>query len=466
MSSDQATDRQQQSVYFDTPEQQLLEAGLSLRIRTIGDRRIQTIKAESSAAAGLFVRPEWECEINGDAPVLEDDDAPISGVVPAADVDRLKPLFRVEVTRRTVLVERADAVIEVVFDRGAVHSATRSDPVHEVELELKRGEPAALFELARDLDQSVPVRLGVLTKSERGYRLATTDLDKPVKTGLLTLRPGTSTAAGFRMIVGACVRQFRLNEDILRRTGNAGALHQARVSLRRLRSALSTFKTIVADDQYDQLRTELRWIAAELGHARNLDVMLERVSSRKAGKPLHAARKSAYEAVQTALASERTRALMLDMAEWTAIGSWASDDVRSAVREEAIEVFAAAALDKHRRRLKRLGRNLDEVSDDERHDVRIEAKKLRYATEFFASLFRGKKPARRYKAFHEALAALQANLGDLNDLATAPIVIAELSLAGTPTADALEPDMSRRDPLIKEAADAYATLMDSKPFWR
>ena len=465
MSDAAAIDCQQESVYFDTPQRSLRDAGFSLRIRTIGERRIQTIKAESAAAAGLFVRPEWEREIDTDAPVL-DDDAPWRPLVPGTEIDRLAPICRVSVVRRTVLVEREDASIEVVLDHGAIIAGDRTEMVHEIELELKRGHPAALFALAREIDRIAPLRLGVLTKSERGYRLGSVTPDTPVKTGPLDLRPGLTTAAGFQAIVGACLRQFRLNEAILVRTGDPGALHQARVALRRLRSALSTFKRIVRDDRFDRLRAELRWIAGALGQARNLDVLLARVPDRAASKPLRTARTKAYKAVRHALASARLRALMLDLSEWTAIGPWTSAPAGREARQQPLEAFAAIALAKHRRRLKRLGRALGKVGDEERHEARIEAKKLRYATEFFASLFPRKKSVRRHRAFYDALETLQSQLGDLNDLATAPLVLAELGLAGTATAEALQPDLSLRGPLLEKAVAAQETLMDRKRFWR
>jgi inorganic triphosphatase YgiF len=461
-----ARERAQQSVYFDTPGRLLHEAGFSLRVRTIGDAHIQTVKAESAATAGLFVRPEWEHAIDTPAPVLDGGETPFGGLVPDSELARIEPVFRVDVTRRTLLIARDGAQVEAVLDRGAVQAGDRSDPVHEIELELKSGHPTTLFDLAREFDGIAPVRLGVLTKSERGYRLGAATLDKPVKTAALNLPDSLSTAAGFQAVVGACLRQFRLNETILLRSGHAGALHQARVALRRLRSALSTFKPVVEDDRYDHVRTELRWIAGELGRARNLDVLIERVRGKKATRPLLLAREQAYGAVDGALASARLRGLMLDLVEWAAIGPWITDRDRADIREQPIAAFAAKALDKHRRRLKRLGAKLDEVDDETRHEARIEAKKLRYATEFFASLFPGKKAARRSAAFHDALATLQSHLGDLNDLATAPLVLAELELTGTATAAALQPDLSRREPLLKQAAEAHAVLMDAKRFWR
>ena len=368
--------REQDTVYFDTADEALRKAGLSLRVRKIGDRRVQTIKAEGQTAAGLFVRPEWEREVANDVPVLEDGDAPLSLLVSAHALDQIEVAFQVKATRTLIMLEHSDASVELVIDRGEVLVGGRTGPFCEIELELKGGRPAALFSLARALDQIAPVRLGVLTKSERGFRLKARVADKPVKAEPLALQPGMTTAAGFQAIVGACLRHFRLNEAILSRTGDPAALHQARVALRRLRSALSTFKSVVEDDRYEPLRTELRWIAAELGKARNLDVLLERVTNREAG-PLKAARKQAYAAVEAALASTRMRALMIDLSEWTTVGTWATDPVAADPRDERLEMFAAGALERHRLRLKRRGRDLDRLSDDERHEARIEAKKLR-----------------------------------------------------------------------------------------
>jgi inorganic triphosphatase YgiF len=461
-----AEDRQQHSVYFDTPDLELRKAGFSLRIRSIGDRRIQTVKACSAAAAGLFVRPEWECDIDGDTPVLSGGETPLQGLIPDAALAQVEPVFRVQVVRRTVLVERDDALVEVVLDRGEVIAKDRSAAIHELELELKTGHPAALFALAREFDALAPVRLGVLSKSDRGYRLGRSAAAKPVKTAPLVLDPATTAKHGLQAIAGACLRQFRLNEAILIDTGEAGALHQARVSLRRLRSALSTFRTIVQDDRFDDLRAELRWIAGMLGEARNIDVLLEKLPGKTAAKPLEEARERAYADVQAALRSDRLRRLMLDLSEWLAIGSWTTDPDRADTRDQPLADFAAKALGKHRRRLKRLGRGMATISDEKRHEARIEAKKLRYATEFFGSLFTSDTSVKRRRSFHKRLAALQSHLGDLNDMATAPIVLAELGLVGTETEAALQPDLSRRGSLIKKAAKAHEALVTGKRFWQ
>src|SRR5690242_2197902 len=59
------------SVYFDTRKSKLRDHGVSLRVRRVGGKRLQTIKADGDGAAGAFGRREWEAEIDGDEPDLK-----------------------------------------------------------------------------------------------------------------------------------------------------------------------------------------------------------------------------------------------------------------------------------------------------------------------------------------------------------------------------------------------------------
>ena len=65
-----ARDKELVSVYFDTAKHELRKHGMSLRVRHIGDQRIQTVKANGPSAAGLFQRREWETPIKSDTPDL------------------------------------------------------------------------------------------------------------------------------------------------------------------------------------------------------------------------------------------------------------------------------------------------------------------------------------------------------------------------------------------------------------
>ncbi len=451
---------EQQSIYFDTPDRALAKKGLSLRIRRSDGTRIQTVKASGPGSAGLFVRPEWECAVEDEQPIL-DDTTPIRALLGDA-ADAIAPVFAVRMGRRTWLLGQDGATIEMVLDRGEAVAGDRTSPICEIELELKQGDPAALFALARRIDAVVPVRLGVQTKAERGYRLVR---PAAVKAEPVALGSDMTAARAFQQILQNCVRQFRLNEALLLAGRDAGALHQARVALRRLRSAFSIFKPVIGGNAKMKLGEELRWLASKLGDARNLDVLLDRAGPGALRDRIGAAREAAYGRVEAVLASSRVRALMLDLAEWTAIGDWLDAPDTEAERNQPVREFAVTALSRFRRRVKKGGRDLADADDATRHEVRKDAKKLRYAVEFFAALFGRKREKRRYRAFLAALEALQDQLGALNDLAMAPHVLEALGLADDPQAPKLLAG-GRKKALLDAAADAHEALIDAKRFWR
>jgi CHAD domain-containing protein len=213
------------------------------------------------------------------------------------------------------------------------------------------------------------------------------------------------------------------------------------------------------------LREELRWLAGCLGEARNLDVLIERAEAGELLTRLEIARSEAYAAAETALSSPRARAMMLDLMEWLVDGAWLADEGTQGSRSEPVRDFAERALDRARRRVKKGGRHLAKVDDEARHELRKDAKKLRYASEFFAELFDAKRGRRRHKRFIAALEELQDQLGLLNDLATAPDEIRKLGLETDKQAQALLGEDTKHH-LIEAAADAFEGLVDAKRFWR
>lgn len=450
----------QSSIYFDTPDQALARAGVSLRIRKSDGKRVQTIKAAGASAAGLFARSECERAVRNDTPVLDAKTPLPPGLGECADA--IAPIFEVGIDRHSCIIAEGDATIEVVLDRGKVVAGDRQSPICEIELELKSGAPAALFAFARKLDAVAPVRLGVLTKAERGYRLAG-PAQTMIKAEPVLLVDGATPARAFAIVAQSCIRQFRLNETLLLAGGGAAALHQARVALRRLRSAFSIFRPVVGEPGA-ALGADLRWLASELGEARNLDVLLAR--TRPAGS-LHdsiaAARASAYRRVGEVLEMPRTRHMMLDLTEWIARPGW-PDRRGSADDDVSARAFAITALDRIDRRAKKRGHDLADLDDADRHAARKAAKKLRYAAEFFGGLFVRKRERRRYARFVASLQALQDQLGALNDLATAALVLERLSVADDPEARRLTAEGQKRK-LLRAAEAAHGKLFDLKRFW-
>lgn len=456
------TTRRLVSTYFDTPGQDLRRAGYSLRVRRDGRRRIQTFKADGGGFAGLFARPEWECPVAGDVPLFDENCAPLAAMLGAGALARIGPVFVTDVRRTSWMIDYAGARIEVALDDGEIRAGACIERLCELELELSAGPPRALFDLARALNEAVPLRLGVRSKADRGYACVDGNPTGRAMAEPLALDPEGDAGDAFRVIAGAGIRQFRRNEALLLATAAAEPLHQARVGLRRLRSAFSLFGPLLAADRRaGQLRAELRWLAAKLGDVRNLDVLIARCAD-AAGDELFAARTRAFEQARAALASTRCRRLMIDLAAWLELGDWRVAPAHPARLHAALEPFARALLESQRRRLKHHGKGLARLAPRRRHRVRIEVKKLRYATEFFTVLYADGKARRRHRAFLAALDRLQDLLGELNDLAVGAALLARLG------SDMKLPKSGRhrRRRLLDGAEDACDALLRAKRYWR
>src|SRR5499433_1222196 len=160
------------STYYDTPNLALKRQGLTLRVREQGDRFIQTVKAGDPGGGDLLTRGEWEDELAESRP---DPEAAQSGEhLPDGIASDLQPLFATDVTRTTFAIESAPATrIEAAIDQGEIRAAggNETEPISEIELELKSGDAAALYDIALQLLDVAPIRIEPRSKSERGYRL-------------------------------------------------------------------------------------------------------------------------------------------------------------------------------------------------------------------------------------------------------------------------------------------------------
>ena len=479
------------SVYYDTAAQDLAAAGVSLRVRLEkGGTAIQTVKRAGSSTAALFDRDEWETSLTGPKPDLKAFVNTPAGADLADASLKLAPIFESVVERRVWQVAHEGSRIEVALDQGRVVAGRKSQPLVELELELKHGAPHHLFGLVHAFGEVGSLRPGVLTKSERGYRLLRPKPNRASKAEPLRLDKHMSTGQAFQAIVHACLRHFGLNAPLVITRRSPDALHQSRVALRRLRSAFSLFKTVVVDDQYDALKIELQAVSQALGEARNLDVYLAHnarsEAERGAGEPgldpylkdMERRRAAAYDAAVARLGSPAFNALLIRLVEWTEAGPWSvdPDPLRSAVRDGSVRRVAADMLEKRRRRVVRRGRHLAALDPHARHQVRIEAKKLRYAAEFFAGLARRPKAMKRHGLFVAELEDLQDALGQLNDVQTGH----EIALSFAHDADGRDGSLhagafaashasgledARIERLLEAAEQAHARLAKAKRFW-
>jgi inorganic triphosphatase YgiF len=433
-----------ESVYYDTEDFTLRQRGVTLRVRKKGKSYVQTLKVANEHAGGVFSRGEWECPISGALPDLGAiDDPEAAGFLGVVGADTLMPVFASHIKRSVRLLngangQPADTVIEVAVDQGELRAIDGTVmPIAEVELELKSGTPQALFDLALKLTEVAPVRVETRTKAERGYALVAGEAQSAVKAKKLELKQEHTAEQALASIMRNCLSHAVLNEAAALKGEDPEGIHQMRVALRRLRSALNLFRDLMPADQYEFLAGEVKWLAGELGNARNLDVFLEELLapveealvSDKPTEALHraavASRTRAYEQAQAAILSTRYTVLLLRLGGWLESRSWRQQPLS----EEAARLFAPVTeladglLAKRHRKARKLGKRFAELAPAERHQLRITLKKLRYAAEFFRSLYGEKEVAQYLKR----MSALQDDLGHLNDVATAETLMDKLA---------------------------------------
>ena len=472
-----AVTRRVHSVYYDTPELALLHKGFALRLRADGARWLQTLKGEGRSSAGLHVREEWEWPLAREAL-----DFGLLATSPQGKLFRarefrasLRPMFSTDFTRTSLRLAFADGSrAELCIDTGQIRSGRRSVPISEAEVELIEGSAVRLFEFALELGQHLPLRLGQASKAERGYALVGGEPARPVKAAALELDAQASVADAFASIVHGCIAHLQANESGLLAERDPEYLHQVRVALRRLRACLSLFGAVLPEPVFAPIVARLREQGAALGAARNWDVFVHEALRALRAQCAEEAELGAFErrcirlgrarvrAARALVASAEWQRLWLELGRLLADGAW---------REERIELaqplgdFAAALLQRRAVILKKRGKRLRELDAEGRHRLRIAAKKLRYAADFFVALF----PKRHLRPYAQALADLQDVLGALNDAATMLSLLPEaFKRAPEPRIDGLIRGWSAASTHLQLVAlrRAWRRWQEQKPYWK
>ncbi len=423
------------STYYDTPERAVAAAGAAWRIRTGGDGPVQTVKVAQPGGGASFRHTELETPIAGDGP----DPARLTGPAGRALLQRveaaqLAPVFATRFRRRKRELVTADGDrIEMAIDQGKIvplDGAAATDgagePIAELELELKEGREAALVELARRINESVPLAPVAATKAARGYALADgAPVPAGVKARKVALERDASTDTAFAAILRSGLADIAANLPAAADGRDSEGVHQMRVALRRLRAAFDLFAPILPESAWAH-EERLKALAEALGPAREWDVfvteLLPPVQAALDDEPAlaqlaeraEAARREAYGHVRRALADGTYTAAVLGLHAWLAEAGWRSD-AHAAAWATPIRTNAAGWLEQRYRKTVKRGQKLAESSERQRHKLRIQGKKLRYAGMFFAPVFKKKK----VRPFVKALGRLQDELGHLNDIASA-----------------------------------------------
>jgi inorganic triphosphatase YgiF len=437
------------STYFDTADHKLRRQGLTLRVRECNHRYVQTVKSASAVGLLPALREEWEDAVAGAQPDLR---APNSGAqLPAALTDAdLRPLF-VTAVRRAVIPLKPDAKteIEAALDEGAIEipDKERREPICEIELEHKLGNPAAIYDIGLQLLDVGPLRIDIRSKAERGFDLLAAEGREleAIHAARIELDPEMTVEAVLQRSGGECLLLVLRNEPAVL-ADNAEGLHQMRVALRRLRAVLNTFKRMLPGEQYRWVVEELRWLARALGPARNWDVfagsILAPVTSgllgaedRDAlGRAAECQRLRAHREAEAAIRSARYTTALMKLLRWFAACDWRDQPVskHSALLMTPIATVAPGLIARRYKAVRNAIRDFAALDMEQRHQARIAIKKLRYTIDLLESLF----PRDPVTAFLRLLKPLQDRLGEANDVRVASDLMAELRVAdGSPALD-------------------------------
>jgi triphosphatase len=472
------------ATYFDTSNLRLRKAHSVLRVRkSDGKDPMLCFKSLSSTTASAFQRLEFE------VPTPDGHlNTSLFDASTAKLLERLlggKPLqaqFDVNVKRQAFLVSYRGADIEISADEGDVSSATKTAPIIELELELKSGEEAGLYDLAARLSTDFPLSLSFITKSERGFRLIGKSWALPVVAPPIELSCEMAMDEVIHISLSRALYQVTTNWHTLADEHSPEAVHQMRIALRRMRTFLSVFSLSHPCPEFGALKTEARAIAQILGKARSLDVLAQAmpkfvVTSKLSQKDVRSlvaiiarqralAAKEAFELFNGAAAAQfilRTQRLIATRG-WNDLT--AGNKILAA--PPSSEEFVRLALNKLYKRVLRRGRKFETLSSEKLHAVRLALKALSSTAGAFTALTGRRKNASDFEA---ALLNLQQGLGQLNDSVFALQFCEELALeksdAVNKAGKTFARELKRKQPSLKEKLHKrWREFKKIRPSWR
>ncbi|MDM0105473.1 CHAD domain-containing protein [Variovorax sp. J22R24] len=461
--------------YFDTADGALAAHRIVLRLRKEGGTWVQTVKAPTD---GPLMRHEHNFELPPmgarEVPlprIDRHDGTPVGELV--AKVLRqaghdpataeLVPLYGTDVWRTTREMRTGDALVELAFDRGQVRVGEHAQALCELEIELKHGSPQSMLELAQRWRNRYGLWLDTVSKSARGERLAKgIRHGPPTKAVQPALEADLSGPEVFRAVLNTCLAQILPNaSEVAAGSGDAEHVHQLRVGIRRLRTALREMADLAP-------HINPAWETALVGAFRALGVQRDREHLRQTVQPqIEAA--GGPPVAWTDGDGVPEPADVVRGADFQAV---LMDLVTASLPTDATEAASAEApparkllrerLAKLHRQVLRDGRRFEALEPAAQHRVRKRLKRLRYLGEFVAPLF-ARREARRYL---KELEPAQDALGKHNDDAVAIAAYREHAAHDGRAWFAVGWLSARQPADAVECRKALDRIADARPFWK
>ncbi len=422
------------AVYYDTADLRLARWGVTVRHRT-GDNGGAgwTVKLPEGTDGPALVRRELNFE--GSASRMP---AEARSLLTAYARDTpLVPVSRIRTVRTGIdLVDHEGAVVaEVVDDEVSVlHGGRVATRFREVEVEIgDRPPPGLLDDVVARLHQAGAGAPDTMPKVIRA--LGPRALEPPeVVPAALGRNPTGAQLVG--RAIAMSVERIMRHDPGVRIGDDPEDTHQARVGTRTLRSDLRTFASLLHEEWLASARDELRWLGGALGAVRDRDVLIDRLRRQAAQLPepdigalaplfrrLARERDEARSALLEAMGSPRYVSLLNGL-----IAAASDPPCRRAARAPAAEVVPGLVAGPWRTLAKAVGSLPADPPDADLHEIRILAKRARYATEAAAPL-----ASKRASALARALAGLQTILGEHQDAVVAEAWLREATAGANGT---------------------------------
>jgi len=441
-----------QARYFDTADHALADAGLVLRLRKEGGRWVQTAKA---AGRGPLERLEHNVDLG------------VGSEAPHADLQRhhgtrigrlleevvqtpdpLVETIATDIVRLQRIVQENDSRIEVSLDVGHVTASggeadAKRAPVCELELELKAGNMADLAVLARRWTEEHPLWLSTVSKAGRGERLLgkSPTAVKASSVAFPRRRAHLDGSEVQRLIVSSCLAQMLPNaSEIAAGSLDATFVHQLRVGIRRLRTALRELEDLWPGAFDPAWETPLKRAFDALGKSRDRELLQTQMQPRLeelGGPAVDLPPPEPCKPLDQVVRASEFQCLLVELIGFASGGSCAQGEsgARGADAESARAIppdevglpqmkgpeepaspsqtrqLLAKRLNSLHKKVARGGKDFPDLSVDEQHRVRKRLKRLRYLAEFVGPLFR----RGRAQEYVEGLEPAQDALGDFND---------------------------------------------------
>jgi triphosphatase len=321
---------------------------------------------------------------------------------------------------------------DVIYKKDLRHAFTTAVTRETIELNPTQAAEIAvttLYDLALQLLKIAEIRIEIRSKAERGYRLLAAAVEpRAVHAGTIVLERDMTVEGALQRFGQGCLDHF-LHNEAATLVGEAEGIHQMRVAVRRLRSALAALKPTLPIDHHHWVSEELKWLTYSLAPARNWHVfvgeLLRTVINALSNRPelqqlVRAAdrcNRAAVDDAKRAILSERYTTAMLRLLRWFASHGWRDQAIseRAILALAPIGKIAPSVLERRHRAARRRCKRFGQLAPVERHRLRIASKKLRYTIEFLGSVF----DKHEVRAFLDRLKSLQDDLGHANDVRVA-----------------------------------------------